>query len=297
MKRLFKKLLTNTVFGTTIVGILFPSCSSYIINEYNAEDNIYGTFAKNGELGILLVDINTVEFSSTFKKHIKMIEEIIQDVTSNKDSAILFCSDTDAYLAEKGYIADIQLSPKEKSIIKALTDDDVQQALKKNDFKLFLTLCKQKGYISKPVVYLGAKEFEYTKYFKTENDYLKFLEITSNLRGDPYDDDNEFFVLFIAVFALVYYVGCLDYYHMYSRTEINGLNGVGDFNIPNEPVLKFWIRETSKGLNYDLVHSELILNTANEYVTALSEVIPEIKKEALKELLIVNLENYYGLTK
>jgi len=60
-----------------------------------------------------------------------------------------------------------------------------------------------------------------------------------------------------------------------------------------EPVLKLWTKESNRKFDYNIAHSELIVKAADDYVAFVSEEIPEVNKEALKALLIVNLEKYY----
>jgi len=276
-----------------IVSILLPSCSGYLVDEYNAKDNIYGKFAKDGELGNLLIDVNAIEFSDTFKEHSAVIASIIQDVTTNKASAELFCSDIDAYLAQKNYAASIQLTEEEKSIIRALTDDDILQAAQSNDLQLFLTLCKQRGYLSRSVVNINsADNFDYSKFFQTEDDYLKYRQMISNI----YSSQKEEIVSEIAVLAgaIVVVIGAV-YVLFIVKVKVDVYGATEKREV--EPIFKLWTKESNRKLDYDIVRSELIVKTVDEYVAAISAEISGVKKEALKEFLVVNLEKHYGFEK
>ena len=296
-KQLFKKVFANTVLGSMALSILLPSCSGYLADEYNTKDNIYGEFANDGEKGSLLVDVNAVEFSDAFQEHSMIIERIIQDVLSNKSSADLFCADIDAYLAQKNYAASIQLTEREKSIIRALADDDIRQATHSNDLKQFLTLCKQKGYLSTPVLNIAmAENFDYSKYFKSEDDYLKYRQIISNIYGTMANETmmqerSDLLIFMPLMFPFIV---------TYSASQTVTTKGEDETETPKpklmqrEPVLKLWTKESSKKFDYNIAHSELILKTANDYVAFISEEIPSVNKDALKALLIVNLEKYYS---
>ncbi len=309
VKQLFEKVFINTALGSIIVSILLPSCSSYLVDEYNSKDNIYGEFAKDEKQGNLLADVNALEFSDTFREYSRIIVNIIQDVITNKSSADLFCSDPDAYLAEKNYAISIKLTEREKSIIKALTDEDIRSAAQRNDLKLFLTLCKQKGYLSIPAININTENFDYSKFFNTEDDYLKYRQIVSAMYSKSTDVivqnsayEEAFEDTLVAAVLVIAYVGAAVGIVVVAWVELwvfGAQEDVEDEDVlaEQEPVLKLWTKESSGKLDYDMLRSELIIKTADDYVAAISTEISGVKAEALKEFIVINLEKYYGLKK
>jgi len=150
---------------------------------------------------------------------------------------------------------------------------------------------------ARPVVNINSTDnFDYSKFFKTEDDYLKYKQMVSGIYSTETSTEilqNEF--VLVALFAVIVMALAAAYAALTVKTKV-ATSGVIDETMENiEPIFKLWTKESIRKLDYDIVRSELIVKTADEYVSALSAEIQGVKQEALKEFLVVNLAKYYGL--
>ena len=231
---------------------------------------------------------------------------------TNKKSAKLFVTDTEKYLAKRNADFSIILTEDEKNAILALIDDDISEALKNKDLQLFVTLCKEKGYLN--TTRTITKE-ELREHFKTQEDFEKFMELYNNPDSEIYPMSALIFpvaatLAIAAVGVAVYGVAALwtiswAWTHGDADAKVVGDEPIysggerGSRIMQREPVLQLWFKAGNEKVNYSILHSELITKQVDEIMEVIisSDTEGTYNLEKTKEFITANLEGFYGLRK
>lgn len=307
--------LTRVVVGTITASIFVTSCNS----EYNFTDSLYGPLDEETVLGgRSLLDIDESNLSDQMKHYVESISVIVQEVLTNRQFARAFCEDPEAYLQSKEALYKISISDKERDVLKAFADEDINQAVKRNDVKSFLRLAKEKGYIGS--LHTSKDDMERLRtFFKSDNDYENFkksLNLASVADGEI-EVASE--AVFPAVTAVVLAVGALIYaaaatvtvaevaaavqagavYHVsaYTKTHTQGVESASLRNSSindKEAVLKIW-SDNNGPIAVSDFYSNIIDSQIEYFINILKEQFPNVDVNSISKILKNNLEGYYGL--
>lgn len=65
--------------------------------------------------------------------------------------------------------------------------------------------------------------------------------------------------------------------------------------IQQEPVMQLWFNsDPTAEIDENILYSEFVENRANFLIESLDDTYPQIDRNKLKEVIILNLQNYYG---
>lgn len=300
MKKI-KTTAKSIISGTLASSILISSC----IKEYNIDENsIYGNLSENKLNGNPFLGIKDSNLSEEFFSTARNVGLIIEDITSNSSAAELFCSSPAEYLKDKNISLKLKLTDKDILILKSLTDDEIKNAIAQKDLRKFIRLCKKKGYINlESSVSIRASR----NMFKDENAYNDYITTLSHLQNST--ELNEAWFIPAAVVAIAYavvllyaaayvdvayYAGAVYKIAVATKSEIIAKDMS---SINKTPVVKLWLDSNEGKLDFDIMHSELIINQAEEISQIMKEEGLCSDKSISKEIILTNLEAYYGLRK
>ncbi|MDR3218419.1 MAG: hypothetical protein LBU22_05470 [Dysgonamonadaceae bacterium] len=144
MKKSGKKF-NQVVSGVLSATVLTGSCLQYSCTE---SDLLYGNIAtNNSDLGELAIPIS-LKLKPQDVQYIKALQKITYDILNSPKKAKDFNDNPKLFLQKYGYEGNIQLDDNLLKITMALADNEINDAIKKKDIKLFIKLCKEKGIIT-----------------------------------------------------------------------------------------------------------------------------------------------------
>lgn len=235
-----------------------------------------------------------------FFKEYECIENIITEITTNKNSANLLLNSPDVFYKNKEILFDITLSSEQKRMLMAFIDDDVIRAISDNDVKNFIDICYKKGYANK--IHVNTNDIK--KYFKTEADYNLFI---SN-----YGQNIEKFsgVILLPFFAgaawvVIYLAGVLTITAFFLTVATEGVV-IGTSHLKeilresrNNPIIRLWMDN-----NLPLINSSDCIELANDYAQEImSNLTCFIDNEHYNDVYnlvknqLIGYFQYHGLTK
>lgn len=251
-------------------------------------------------------------------KVIDKVSTIVQEILTEKRLACAFSENPDTYLQAKEVFYKITLSDKERAILKAFSDEDIIEAVRKNDVGSFLQLAKEKGYIGS--IQTSKDDMDRLRnLFKSDKDYNDFTK-SLNLASIA---DGEYEVIETAVFpavaavvlavAAVIYAGAATItvaevaaavqagavYHVstYTQTSATGVESTSlrrsSIN-DKEAVLRIWSDNNGPMAVSDF-YSGIIDSQIEYLVTLVKEQFPDVDVITISKILKNNLEGYYGL--
>lgn len=301
-------MLRKGIIGVVTTSILVSSCTIDHL-EYNRTNGLYDHLwaSSDPDLGEQLLNIENIQLSNKIQEYARIVGFLIEDVTKDKVSAQLFCSDPDAYLAQKkikdafDINIDQYLTDKDKRLIMAFADDEVRSAAKRQDLAEFLRLCKSKGLLSNPVKVISEGYANYSEFFKSTEEYVSFMKHLNDLTNPSgvvlQNDDSEAFVLALVVGIRL---GAIAEDYVYDQVEFWGAAQAPAISkvINEEPTLKFWINEHSETyIPSELLFEELVLQTADNLAQVVVENFPHYDRDKIKEFIAINLQNFYDIKK
>ena len=299
-----KEVAKVGIVSATISSILFGACtvdSSW----YNNQDNIYGdiNLTKGKED---LLNIHELELSKTFEQYAAIIRLIMDDVMTNEAAAREFCDNPNAYIESRNFdnmisVSKFELYEKDKRLIMALADPQILDAARGRDFTNFITLCIQKGYFASVQEILSVDTINIRKFFKTEDDYQKYLEILQKvcpdnlLTRDPHLPDS--FAVGAPVLAIGFggiEIGIVVHMEAWIWGAQAHFTSIG---AQNEPVMKLWYNENTRTVTKDekfAFYDQVINRRIEEAVQLISENVSGINVDELRSFLIANFKKYYS---
>lgn len=301
-----KVILRKIISGTLASSILFASCTKY----YNVDDNsIYGDLVDNNAEGEELLNMKDSNLSEEFKQTVLEIRILLDDITSNKESAKLFINDPSEYIKKKGLNFAITLTNKDIKLLQSFTDEDIKNALKAKDLKSFLRICKEKGYIE---LDQHKNINELKPIFKDDDAFEMFKSSYGNIDHDYFPEENLLIPLVaiaIAYVGVVLYAaaavdvavagGAVFYAAVVAKIEVKVCSAkryTPEF-IERAPVFKLWLNSNEGEVDFDVLHSELIEKQSDAIVQIMLKEGIIINDILAKKIITTNLEAYYGLRK
>lgn len=317
----------KAVLGLCATSLLLPSCSSYILEEYNINENaIYGEFAKNVTIGSHLFNINDTNMSDEAIITIKKLSDFIDVLLHNPIEANKFQQNPKSYLkAHNINLNDTIIGAKSEALIKVLANPQTITAIKNNDAELFIKICNEADYFKSIRPAINAQSIR--NYFKTEEEYHNFLSTIKTFTqndsraeglipnpgggnddgddGDLGDDDGtggDTELIAVAV-ALVYivvgaaiYVGAATIAALsvgfYTSVGVISENPSGD---NNDPVMSLWHSKNGNAADstfYESIHKQSE-EIAEQYASLFKD--KNINIQAVKQFITYNLSGIYGL--
>ncbi|MDR0233128.1 MAG: hypothetical protein LBI82_13600 [Dysgonamonadaceae bacterium] len=284
------KKLNQIVSGVLSTSILTASCTQYSL----IDDRIYDNkVTGNLDLGEIAIPIS-LELKPEDIQYIKAIQRITIDILNSPKKAKAFNENPKSVLKNYGYNGDINLDDNLLRITMALADEDIHNAIKNQDFKTYVKLCKEKGIISSTKG-IFADEFyqEQLRKVLKDNDITKLkdqLGLRSTVSGDIEIDGDEvvslvlvFFLVIVAGMAIVVAVWAIAAF----STKTKGVNGnealiIDDLGVKDLYDLKLYTLEGDAKDSYIVVDEyteEIVDNTISiikemdpDYFTKNSEI-------------------------
>ena len=144
MKRKRIKKTTNQVIaGTLAASFLTVSCTQYNLPEHIVNDNINVT-NPDLDLGKIAIPIS-LQLKPDDAKYILAIQKLTEDILSNPQIAKELSLNPEAVLRQYGFDGAVNLDDGLLKIVKALSDVDLLNAIKANDFRTFVDISMEKG--------------------------------------------------------------------------------------------------------------------------------------------------------
>ena len=322
----------KAILGLCATSLILPSCSNYIIDEYNINENaIYGEFAKNIKIGSHLFNINDTNMSDEAINTIKKLSDFIELLLHNPIEASKFQQNPNSYLKEHNIdLRDSVIGAKSEALIKVLANPQTITAIKNNDAELFIKICKEANYFKTIRPNIDAQSLR--NYFKSEEEYNNFLITIKNFTqnesraegfipnpggdggdggdgndgdigdGDGGDIGGDAGLIAVAV-ALVYiavgaaiYVGAATI----AALTVGVYTSVGVISEDpqsgnNDPVMSLWHNKngnTADSTFYEIIHKQSE-EIADQYASLFKD--KEVNVEAVKQFITYNLSGIYGL--
>lgn len=309
-----KPIVIKSVSTTVAAAILAPSCT----DGYNFSDSYYGSHVENLIHGESLFNVSESNLSEEFLHKLKAIQQIIDTVLINRKEAKLFAKNPDEYIATKEIDFNIMLHEAERRLLSAFADDDILNAVKQSDVETFLSLCSERGYIG--VINEYNKPENIRAIFKNDEDYESFMHLVENVDGHNLTTRAVAGVPVAVVAGAVFYMGAAVIYaaaagvtvgvdalvayeigvavneSMYVDSETNNL-GTEVMGI-NEPVLRIWT-ENNGMISSDVFYTEMVDKQANLFMELIEKefAMSPSASDAVRDILKIQLEGYYGLRK
>ena len=79
-------------------------------------------------------------------RYVNFLQKLANDIIKEPKIAKEFAKDPNGYLKKNGFDMNISLDEGMLNLVLALGDDDINQAISKNDLQKFYSLCKEKKY-------------------------------------------------------------------------------------------------------------------------------------------------------
>lgn len=211
----------------------------------------------------------------------------------------------------------IILHEAERRLLFAFADDDILNAVKTKDIETFLSLCSERGYIG--IINEHNKPENIRAMFKTDEDHKTFMHLIGNLDGYNPATRAVAGVTVTIVAGAVFFVGAAVIYAaaagitvgagtvaayetgiavnqaIYTNSETSIRSSAMDVY---EPVLRIWT-ENNGMIGNDVFYSEMIDKQANLLMELIEKEFPTSASasDAIRDILKIQLEGYYGLRK
>jgi len=305
------KKLNQIVSGVLSTSILTASCTQYSL----IDDRIYDNkVTGNLDLGEIVIPIS-LELKPEDVQYIKAIQLISIDILRHPQKAKAFNENPKSVLRNYGYNGDVNFDDNLLKVTMALADEDIHNAIKSQDFKTFIKLCKEKDIIS-PTKGIFADEF-YQKQLNEilkDNDITKLKEQLSLRSGVSLEDiniDEDEVISIVLVFIVVVAVGLAILGAVWAvlifSTKTKGMNANGsivtvdsDFNALDLYDLKLYTLQENDKNSYIAV-DEYIEEIVEKAISAIKEIDPdyfvknsEIEARNLVKINMINSLNQFS---
>jgi hypothetical protein len=291
------KTFNQVVAGTLAASILTSSCTQY---PYINENQIYGNaMVSDSDLGEIAIPIS-LKLKSEDVQYINAIHQVSIDILDNPRKAKEFKENPSAYLKKYGYSGDVNLDDNLLKVTIALSDEDINKAIKKNDFKTFIKLCKDKNIISSSKGIFEDEFYkEQIKKMKGEDiEKIKKSLFRSDYSGEFVDERKGFFLPVVVVIALAAMLAVAAWAYLVFHAAVYTKGGTAfkmddfstdDFSIIDIYGLKNGMEETF--IAVDNYTEEIV----NESILAIKELQPDFfnnnSETEVRNLLKINIIN------
>lgn len=310
-----KSIGTKIAMCTLIPGVLITSsCGSD--EPYNgSEDRLYGTPAKNLSRGQSFVLLDSIMLSTEYRAYVDVLSTSIEEIMQDQTIAIEFRNNPDLFLKKKtdGILKktdiEVSISESDKLLLLAITDPLIQEKINNKDLKGFIQMCIQKGYMNPSLPKITD---DYARFFKSQSDFDKFknafnVNIATSEHAlsrtiEQESISNEAWGIVAGVVAGV--VGAVEAGVVFDQiawvTSLSENDSVVNSRAANtiiqqEPVMQLWFNsDPTAEIDENILYSEFVENRANFLIESLDDTYPQIDRNKLKEVIILNLQNYYG---
>jgi len=128
--------VTASILATSMLG---ASCTAYIPHD----EDIYTNAVIDTDLGVVAIPIR-ITIKPEDVQYLNAIDKTTQEIIVSPEKAAMFLKNPEAYLREKGYTGEVNLEETMIKFVTALSDADINNAIKDGDVKSFLQICKEK---------------------------------------------------------------------------------------------------------------------------------------------------------
>lgn len=242
---------------------------------------------------------------------------MLKTVLIDKKEARQFANNPTEYVASKEIHFNVVLHEAERRLLFAFADDDILKAVKMKNIETFLALCSEKGYIG--VINEENKPENIRAMFKTDEDYEEFMHLIENLDGYNPTTRAVAGVPVVVVAGALIFVGAAVIYAaaagitvgagtvaayetgvavnqaVYVNSETSVRSSAMEVN---EPVLRIWT-ENNGLISSDAFYTEMIDKQVNLLMELIEKEFPISVSalDAVRDILKIQLEGYYGLRK
>jgi hypothetical protein len=271
------KRATKVFAGVISTSILTASCTQYL----PGEDYVYGNIITNdSDLGEIAIPIS-IKLKPEDVQYINAIQKITTEIIDSPQKAKEFNKNPSYFLKKYGYGGKINFDETVLKITMAFADEEINNAIKNNDLKLFYYLCSKKEIITP-----SSKSIFSDEYYKAQ-----FEDILENEKMVAFEDD---FVLgFFAVLAAAVVVFAGIGFVLIFLTKGKGPNSseLSDSNLGI-----FDVYALRAGMeNTHVAVSQYVEDEVNEAISLIKEIQPDylnhVSEMELINFLKINIVN------
>lgn len=271
----------NRLVATTVSTGLFSG--SFMACNYEAIEQ------QDIDLGKIAIPVG-LNIGQNQTELLSLFRNLSIDIVNNPVIARRFSKNPQDFLKRYGYNGSVNLDDGTMKLVLALGDKEINAAVKTNNIKLFLSLCKEKGLLSNTI--------ESTTFSKDE---IKTMldEMGLNATNQEISTLQEgllipVILIVVAVAVVVVYVVTDDEFEVTGEAYSNKFDVVTNDN----PVLTYWTLKDKKE------QAPLVINTfMEEQVEAMVSIIEETcptffehnDKEVFRNEIRINFLKYYKL--
>jgi len=300
MKRKRIKKTTNQVIaGTLAASFLTVSCTQYNLPEHIVNDNVNVTNPEI-DLGKIAIPIS-LQLKPDDAQYILAIQRLTNDILVNPQVAKELSLNPEAVLRQYGFDGAVNLDDGLLKIVKALSDVDLLNAIKANDFRTFVDISMEKGLFKSTESVFSISYYEQQlNSLLQHKDIERFLEESKMLRsGVVYDAFVLWGLVYIAVAlymaAIVATVGFLT--AAYAAVSFGTFYNVGSSSISEGDLstIDFFILNSDARDAFIVVDKE-IEEITNKTIDIVRTVQPNyfdtVSEIEARNLIKINLVNH-----
>lgn len=287
-----QKRVTQIVSSVLATSLLTASCTQYNL----PEQHLYGNLMlDDSELGKIAIPIS-IQLKPEDVKYIVAIQKVTDDILKSPKMAQDFNNNPKAILNKYGYDGAVNLDDGVLKLVQALSDTQLFNAIKKNDFKSYINLCREKGLLKSP------NSFTSNEFYKKQinalyqrEDIQKYLTKSNMSKVSTIQDEISpvlIAMLVIAVGAVVI-IGVLFVVATHTRTTTTGSD---NFSISDQDLnaIDIYVLNSENKDTYIAVNNE-IEEMVDESIMIVKEAQPNyfdtVSEEETRNLIKINLIN------
>jgi hypothetical protein len=328
-----RKSIQQIVAGTLASSLLFQSCGQgFFIDEDVIEMNrkLAQNLHKSANYNTIAIPLE-MNLSEENLLYLDFLQKLTSDIIDNAQIASEFLNNPAKYLTDNGIVGvDVSLDEGMLKLVTMLADEDICQAIKTNDFKGFLNLCKERNFVSM------IKQSDITKINEIiENNKDAFIAINQAMAADGSIDwdileGTPFSAIAVALAVLLIVVGvgvvmgaiathflgvtalrfgvASDHWIVaqYGWTQHVTSKGAGTCSNPlpfitnTDPyLLQIWTLKNADFTGTYIMANEYDEMQITDFVTTLYEAYPDaenqISRDKLTQFIALNISKFYNL--
>jgi|GEM_PF-3020589 len=157
-RKRIKKTTNQVVAGVLATSFLTVSCTQYNLPEHIVNDNVNVT-NPDLDLGKIAIPIS-LQLKPDDAQYILAIQRLTEDILSNPQIAKELSLNPEAMLRKYGFNGAVNLDDGLLRMVKALSDVDLLNAVKTNDFRAFVDISMEKGLFKSTETIFSISDYE-----------------------------------------------------------------------------------------------------------------------------------------
>lgn len=178
-----KRTKPSQIIAGSLASIIFvQSCSKPSISYYDDEDVVAINLLDKDYENNMLLPIE-IKLDSQLSSYFDFLNELAEEIINNPETAQQFLASPTEYMDNHGYSnLTISLDESLLNMVLCYADEELIEAIKKNDVELFVRICNSKGYIKS----ISESNLEIVRSILSSNEeFVKYLDsLESNGVGE-----------------------------------------------------------------------------------------------------------------